>query len=138
MSPCPQMRMSSRLVSLLGSATFNFFKISKWTLFLKEDATRLKLGLALRLISKGLFYIRAMGLTFLFSDLRWARSTYSFFFAMNDDIDEPSFLQSRPSSHTLHLVTFGCYNPHCVTWCHFCKKIEKKSVWKENEVLSKA
>ena len=72
-----------------------------------------------------------LGLTFLFRDLRWARSTYSFFFAMNDDIDEPSFLQSRPSSHTLHLVTFGCYNPHCVTWCHFCKKIEKKSVWKK-------
>ena len=39
---------------------FNFFKISRWTWFLKRDTTRLKLGLALRLISKGLFYIRAM------------------------------------------------------------------------------
>ena len=140
--------MSSRLVSLIGSAPFkkagpsaDFEKVNgrrylKEMLILNSFSfeekdlryTRPKPGLALRLISKGLFYIRAMGLTFLFSDLRWARSTYSFFFAMNDDIDEPSFLQSRPSSHTLHLVTFGCYNPHCVTWCHFCKKIEKKSV----------
>ena len=68
--------MSSRLVSLLGS----FSKISRWTWFFKggsylkeilflssfcfEDKdqrfTRLKLGLAIRLLIKGLFYIRAM------------------------------------------------------------------------------
>ena len=72
--------MSSRLVSLLGSALFNFFKISRWTWFFKgrrylkeililnsfsfEDKdprfTRLKPDLALTLLSKGLFYTRAM------------------------------------------------------------------------------
>ena len=72
--------MSSRLVSLLGSAPFNFFKISIWTWFFKGGRylkeililnsfsfegkdprfTRLKPGLALRLLSNGLFYIRAM------------------------------------------------------------------------------
>ena len=72
--------MSSRLVpSLLGSAPL---KISIWTWFFKggsylkeiiilnslcfEDNdprfTRLKPGLALRLLSKELFYIRAMGM----------------------------------------------------------------------------
>ena len=29
--------------------------------FLKRDTTRLKQGLALRLLSKGLFYVRAVG-----------------------------------------------------------------------------
>ena len=52
--------MSSRLVSLLGSAPFNFSKSADGPSFLKRDATRLKPGLALRLLSKGLFYIGTM------------------------------------------------------------------------------
>ena len=82
--PCPQERMSSRLESLLIALPFNFFNISRWTCFFKgghyqkeilvlnsfsfeeEDPrfTRLKSGLALRLLSKGLFCIRAMILPF--------------------------------------------------------------------------
>ena len=71
--------MSSRLVSLLGSAPFKKpgpsadFEIVKEGRYLKEKLisfafkdkeprfTRLKPGLALWLLSKGLFYIRAMG-----------------------------------------------------------------------------
>ena len=73
--------MSSIFVSLLGSTPpFNFFKISRWTWFFKGGRylkeililnsfsfrekdprfTRLKPDLALSLLSKGLFYIRAM------------------------------------------------------------------------------
>ena len=83
MSPCPQKRISSRLVSLLGSAPFkkpgpsaDFEKV-KGGRYLKEILilnsfsfehkdprfTRLKSVLALRLLrqlSKGLCYIRAM------------------------------------------------------------------------------
>ena len=71
MVPCPQKRIGSRLVSLLGSADFEKVKgkrnlkemlILNSFSFKDKDPrfTRLKLGLALRLLSKGLFYIRAM------------------------------------------------------------------------------
>ena len=80
MDPCPQKKMSSRLVSLLGSSPFkkpgpsaDFEKV-KGGCYLKEILTlnsfsfedkdprfsRLKSALALMLPSKGLFYIRAM------------------------------------------------------------------------------
>ena len=80
LDPCPQIRMSSRLLSLLGSAPFkkpgpsaDFEKVKGgrypneiliMNSFSFEDKdpkfTRLKPDLALRLLSKGLFYIRAM------------------------------------------------------------------------------
>ena len=82
MGPCPQKRISSRSVSLLGSTPtppLTFSKSADGPDVLKEALpkrdsnlelsfeekdprfTRLKSDLALRLLSKGLFYTRAMG-----------------------------------------------------------------------------
>ena len=54
--------MSSILVSLLGNtAPLTFSKSTDGPGFLKRDSTKLKPGLVLRLLSKGLFLYKGYG-----------------------------------------------------------------------------